>query len=212
MRTSCLEIQNLLGVGDGLDLGDARGGGQVDHLHFVVGTQIIEHGIEEKAVELRFRQRIGTLEFDGVLRGQHEEGRGQLVVIAAHGAGVLLHGLKQRGLRLGRGAVDFVGQHDVAEDRSLTNVQRRWPVVGSSSMMSVPVMSEGIRSGVNWMRLKARPSVCAMVRTISVFAVPGKPVIRQWPPTNSAIRIWSSTSSWPTITWRTCARMLSRTV
>ncbi len=28
-----------------------------------------------------------------------------------------------------------------------TKVQRRWPVVGSSSMMSVPVMSEGIRSG-----------------------------------------------------------------
>ena len=34
-----------------------------------------------------------------------------------------------------------------------TKVQVRWPVVGSSSMMSVPVMSEGIRSGVNWMRL-----------------------------------------------------------
>ena len=93
-----------------------------------------------------------------------------------------------------------------------TKVQRRCPVVGSSSMMSVPVMSEGIRSGVNWMRLKTRPSVCAMVRTISVFAVPGKPVIRQWPPTKSEMRIWSSTSSCPTITWRTWPRMLSRTV
>ena len=78
-------------------------------------------------------------------------------------------------------------------------------------MMSVPVMSEGIRSGVNWMRRKVSPSVCAMVRTISVLAVPGMPVIRQWPPTNSAIRIWSSTSSWPTITCRTWARMPSRT-
>ena len=29
-------------------------------------------------------------------------------------------------------------------------------------MMSVPVMSDGIRSGVNWMRLNSRPSVCAM--------------------------------------------------
>ena len=28
-------------------------------------------------------------------------------------------------------------------------------------------MSDGIRSGVNWMRLKLRPSVCAIVRTIS---------------------------------------------
>ncbi len=51
-------------------------------------------------------------------------------------------------------------------------------------MMSVPVMSLGIRSGVNWMRLNTRPRVCAMVRTSSVLAVPGRPVIRQWPPTN----------------------------
>ena len=42
-------------------------------------------------------------------------------------------------------------------------------------MMSVPVISEGIRSGVNWMRLNTRPSVCAMVLTISVLAVPGQP-------------------------------------
>src|SRR5581483_3096163 len=62
------------------------------------------------------------------------------------------------------------------------------------------------------MRRKTRPSVCAMVRTISVLAVPGSPVIRQWPPTNSAIRISSSPSAWPTITSCTCARMLSRTV
>jgi len=30
----------------------------------------------------------------------------------------LLHGLQQRGLRLGRGAIDLVGQHHVGEDRS----------------------------------------------------------------------------------------------
>ena len=47
--------------------------------------------------------------------------------------------------------------------------------------MSVPVMSDGMRSGVNWIRLNCRPSVCAIVRTSSVLAVPGKPVIRQWP-------------------------------
>src|SRR5438445_2385649 len=54
------------------------------------------------------------------------------------------------------------------------------------------------------MRLKISPSVCAMVRTNSVLAVPGKPVIRQWPPTNREIMTCSSTSSWPTITRRTC--------
>src|SRR5262245_61893695 len=76
--------------------------------------------------------------------------------------------------------------------------------VASSSMMSVPVMSLGIRSGVNWMRLKTSPSVWAMVRTRRVFAVPGSPVIRQWPPTKRPIITCSRTSSWPTITRRTC--------
>src|SRR5436190_12973154 len=36
--------------------------------------------------------------------------------------------------------------------------------------------------------------------TSSVFARPGAPVIRQWPPANSAIRICSITSFWPTMT------------
>src|ERR1019366_8841129 len=85
-----------------------------------------------------------------------------------------------------------------------TKVQVRRPVAGSSSMMSVPVISLGIRSGVNWMRLKTRPSVCAMVRTSKVLAVPGRPVMRQWPPTKSEIITCSRTSSWPTMTRRTC--------
>src|ERR1022692_950195 len=43
-----------------------------------------------------------------------------------------------------------------------------------------------------------------MVRTRRVLAVPGRPVIRQWPPTNRLIMICSKTSSWPTMTRRTC--------
>ena len=65
-----------------------------------------------------------------------------------------------------------------------TNVHLRRPVVTSSSMMSMPVTSVGIRSGVNWMRLNLRPSAPASVRTSRVLAVPGSPVIRQWPPTH----------------------------
>ena len=113
-----LEIENFLGVGDRLHLRDARRGRQVHDLHFVRGAQIIEDGIEQEAVELRFGQRVRAFEFDGVLRGQHEKRRGQLVLIAAHRAGKFLHGLEQRRLRLRRRAVDFVGEHDVAENRS----------------------------------------------------------------------------------------------
>src|ERR1035438_10399577 len=57
------------------------------------------------------------------------------------------------------------------------------------------------------MRLKTSPSVCAMVRTSSVLAVPGRPVIRQWPPTNSAIITCSRTSCCPTITRCTSVTM-----
>ena len=48
-----------------------------------------------------------------------KNGAGRLIDIAAHRAGTLLHGFEQRALRLGRRAVDFVGQQDVAEDRAL---------------------------------------------------------------------------------------------
>src|SRR5580700_6606015 len=71
-----LEIENLLGIGYGVDMGDARGRGKVHNFYFVFGAQVIENGIEEKAVELRFGQRVGAFELDGVLRGQDEKGRG----------------------------------------------------------------------------------------------------------------------------------------
>ena len=63
-------------------------------------------------------------------------------------------------------------------------------------------MSAGMRSGVNWMRWKLRWKIRAMDLTSSVLASPGAPVIRQWPPANSAMRICSMTSCWPTITLR----------
>ena len=53
------------------------------------------------------------------------------------------------------------------------NSSLRRPVAGSSSMMSMPVMSEGIRSGVNWMRRNSRSSVLARVLAIRVLPTPG---------------------------------------
>ena len=49
-------------------------------------------------------------------------------------------------------------------------------------MISVPVMSLGIRSGVNWTRLKVRSSASATVWTMRVLARPGTPTSRAWPP------------------------------
>ena len=89
-----------------------------------------------------------------------------------------------------------------------TNRSRRPP--SPSSRISVPVMSDGIRSGVNWMRLKSRSRIAASVLIRSVLARPGTPVMRQCPPVNSASSTCSTTSSCPTMTFRSSPRIRSR--
>ena len=78
-----------------------------------------------------------------------------------------------------------------------TKRNTRRPVVRSSSRTSEPVMSEGIRSGVNWMRPKDRSSTSARVWMSMVLARPGTPTKRQWPRENRAIKRWSMTSCCP---------------
>jgi hypothetical protein len=86
------------------------------------------------------------------------------------------------------------------EDRALDEADTRRSSRLSSSRTSVPVMSPGIRSGVNWMRLKREVEDRRDgLRTSSVLASPGAPAMRQCPPAKSAMRIWSMTSRWPTI-------------
>jgi len=89
-----LEVEQLLGGGHGLNFGDARGRGQVHDFQFVAGTEVVEDGVEEEAVQLGLGQRVGTFEFDGVLCCQHEEGCGQRINVTPHRAGAFLHGFK----------------------------------------------------------------------------------------------------------------------
>ena len=49
---------------------------------------------------------------------------------------------------------------------------RRW------SKIDAPVMSEGMRSGVNWTRESRRSATCAKARATSVFARPGRSSMR----------------------------------
>ena len=85
-------------------------------------------------------------------------------------------------------------------------ISRRWPVSGSSWMTSVPVTSDGMRSGVNWMRENLRSSARDSVEMSSVLARPGTPTSRQLPPANSAISACSTTASLPTMTLRSSVR------
>ena len=60
-------------------------------------------------------------------------------------------------------------------------------------------MSEGIRSGVNWMRLKFMSSTSAIVLTIRVLARPGMPIMRTWPSEMIAVSNCMTISFWPMI-------------
>ena len=98
------------------DLDVPHVGGAVDDLGELLESRIADPQLEEEAVELRLRQRVGAFHLDGVLGGEHEEGRGQRVGVAGDGDRPLLHALQQRGLRLRGGPVHLVGEQDVAED------------------------------------------------------------------------------------------------
>ncbi len=74
--------------------------------------------LEHEAVNLRFGQRISAFLLDGILRGQHQKRFLELEGLFADGDLLFLHGFEQGALHLGRRAVDFVGQHEVGEDRA----------------------------------------------------------------------------------------------
>src|SRR5215510_1752313 len=73
----------------------------------------------------------------------------------------------------------------------------------------VPTMSPGIRSGVNWMRPNLRLRLRAKHWARSVFAVPGGPSSRIWPPEKSATSMRLSVSDCPMIALATSPRMRS---
>ena len=84
---------------------------------FGVGGAVVDQDFEQKAVELRFGQRIRALELDRILRGDDQKHGRQRHALALDRHLVLLHRFEQRGLGLGGGAIDLVGDDDVGEDR-----------------------------------------------------------------------------------------------
>ena len=98
------------------------------------------------------------------------KGRGSGVADAVDRDLPLLHRLEQRRLGLGRRAVDLVGEQQVGEDRTLAEATARR---GGLSITIEPVMSPGIRSGVNCTRRVCTDSAAARLRTSRVLATPG---------------------------------------
>ena len=88
---------------------------------------------------------------------------------------LLLHRLEQRRLGLGRGPVDLVGEDEVARRSARAGTRTAAALRASRSTTFVPMMSAGIRSGVNWIRWNFRCRASASVRTSSVLPRPGHP-------------------------------------
>src|SRR5215470_15362138 len=80
----------------------------------------------------------------------------------------------------------------------------------SGTSAKPPVMSAGIRSGVNWMRAKLKPVTAPSVRTRSVLPIPGVPSSKTCPSQIKAISNWSMTSRWPTTAFAISARARER--
>ena len=72
-----LEVKNLLCVEHLSHVVGRVGCCLLDNLHLVVERGVVEPDVEHEAVELSLGQRVGSLLLDGVLGGEHEEGRRQ---------------------------------------------------------------------------------------------------------------------------------------
>ena len=121
---------------------------------------------------------------------------------------LLFHRLQQRGLGLG-------GARLISSARSSCvkiGPFFRWKRVVETSNTLVPRISDGIRSGVNWMRVNFACTMCASVFAINVLAVPGTPSNRTCPPVNNATARSSNGSSNPTRTLLASVRNPSKIV
>src|SRR5713226_8022393 len=73
-----------------------------------------------------------------------------------------------------------------------------------------PVMSDGSRSGVHWMRRKLPPTDVASARASMVLPVPGRSWSSTWPPATSPAAANRTTRSLPTMTRWTFSSMRPR--
>src|SRR5277367_519096 len=81
-----------------------RGGGWI--------TQVHAH---QESIQLRFGQRVSADLVLRVLGGDDEKWFGKRHRLSVEGYLMLFHGLEQRALSLGRGTIDFVGQHQLCK-------------------------------------------------------------------------------------------------
>src|SRR5690606_6736403 len=88
------------------------------------------------------------------------------------------------------------------------------------SKMDTPMMSEGSRSAVNWLRWNSRPRVAAMARASVVLPRPGRSSISRWPPASRVVKASRTSRGLPSTSrftwasasaraWRRCSGRMS---
>ena len=80
-------------------------------------TQCPSFLAHQKTIELRLGERVSAVVLDRILRGDDQERLRQRMSFSIHGDLRFVHGFKKRGLCARRGAVDFVGEDHVGENR-----------------------------------------------------------------------------------------------
>ncbi len=90
---------------------------------FVFFARVADLDVQQEPVELRFGQRVRALLFDRVLSRHDHEQIVECVTAVADGDLPLLHRLQQRGLHLGRRAVDLVRENQVVKQRPFTKLE-----------------------------------------------------------------------------------------
>ena len=119
VRDSFLHRENVCGIHHRRDRFHRRRARVVaNDFFFAFAIRVAHADAHQETVELRFRQRIGAVMLDRILRGEHQERLRQRMRVIVHRDLRFVHRFEQRGLRFRRGAVDFVGDDDVREDRS----------------------------------------------------------------------------------------------
>ncbi len=94
-----------------------------DNEFFFFLLRVIDENLEHETVNLGLRKRIGSLLLHRVLGSHHKERLGKGIGIFTESHLMLLHCLEQGRLHFGRGAVDFVGKHEVGENRAFVNFE-----------------------------------------------------------------------------------------
>ncbi len=117
-------LDDLLGADHGA--GNQHGFGRRHRVQdgaLIGAVGIGDNHLHHEPVDLRLGQRIGPFLLQRILRGQHQERIGQRIGLIADRHLPFLHGLEQRALHFRRRAIDFVGQDEIAEYRTVLGAE-----------------------------------------------------------------------------------------